>query len=304
MKSKVLSLSILALAACSPPVNNNNGDAGSQPDRVAPVDASTNDVAPPPEEMIPDPGENTGEPLPEEDTGPVSEPAPMASSCTGFRTATTGIGPDGARFCIDFPTEFAGDAAMMLCQDGGGTYQTGQSCDTTNSYYVSSCTKELGSTVTARFYRPSATRTNPDPPNITATDVATWCSANGWMPPPAPPTPTNTGRCRFSSASTFMEYDTTELAVCVNYDRGYSVDDATSDCTQANLMTRAAPTLNLGESCTAGASTPGCSYTLPDGKVQTVRISWPYRSSPPASWTNERFRQGCEATGGTFFVGR
>lgn len=253
--------------------------------------------------VITNPGEEQGAAPPEADNGSVNEGSDAVGSCIGFGSETGTISLASARYCVDYNDGYTEMSAEAHCMGLGGSFRAGMGCDRTNSRLVESCTRtDAGNGATGYFYRLTSTRMVPDPPALSADDVRTWCMANGWTPPAAAmETPTNTGSCSFRSASNFVSITDPGVDVCVNYDSGYTTEQAQADCmAQSDVRSGRAPSFAASRSCSAGNATLGCRFTA-DGKTRSVRYAWGFRSEQP--WSADDFNTGCMSAGGTAFTG-
>ncbi len=258
-----------------------------------------------PPTMVSDPGEMTTpeENLPPDEmaAGAVTEGTDPVGSCL----VTTVEGLD-ARLCVDYNDGYDAESAMAHCMGARGAFQAGVGCDRTNVRFVSTCSiTEMMRTRVVSAYRIPATRTQPNPPELDAEAVATWCGAQmGTSPTMA--TPTNTGSCTYFTNENFLGVTMPGPQACINYDEGFTSDQARAEC---GGRTAYQGSVTFSErSCAAATATPGCRFR--DGsRVWSVRYAWARRSATPwdidtcSSDTRACFRRECVAAGGTFFTG-
>jgi hypothetical protein len=202
----------------------------------------------------------------------------MIGSCQIRRYMNSGT----RGLCIDYDTGFNDGSAQSDCTERGGTWVDNRTCATGS---IGACTvaPEGGLRTVERLFG-TARCCSP-----TAADLEAHCTMAGGTYE-APPQPTNAGRCNVPRAE--PGFDNTNSSTCTYYDRGYTVAQAQSACTERM------GTFSAGSLC--GSSTVGgCRLTA----GTQVRTLWFYRRSRSgADVTAAQVEAWCEEQSGEFIA--
>lgn len=187
----------------------------------------------------------------------------------------------GSRTCIDYDDGFTAETATANCTAAGGTFTASESCSTSATSYVASCTVTADSTTRRhRFYLRNRSE------GLTPASIETWCNAQSGTYD-GPSAPRNTGRCRAAMFDGIEGNDNTRA--CTDYEQGFSVNDATMGC--------GSNTFEVGEQCTVSGRLGGCRIAT-EGRTAAIYLYARTRGGAIAS--NAQIQAFCESNGGTY----